>query len=35
LDGGIMFPLFISLVILMVLLPSVYSYLFFKKEKAA
>lgn len=34
LDGSIMFPLFITWVILMVLLPSVYSYMFFKKEKA-
>ena len=34
LDGSIMFPLFISLVILMVLIPAVYSYLFFRKEKA-
>jgi uncharacterized membrane protein len=35
LDGSLMFPVFISLVILMVLIPSIYSYLFFKKEKTA
>jgi uncharacterized membrane protein len=35
LDGSTMFPIFISLVILMVLAPSIYSYLFFRKEKTA
>jgi hypothetical protein len=33
--GEVVFYIFISLIIIMVFVPTVYSYLFFKKEKAA